>query len=147
MTNEFSLEQLEFMKKTENLYLKLVYLIKFTCLKQNDITLMCRIYKNVNKINNLEEKCIYLLETFLENSISSRLVTLKYIGVSIELTQSVMEITQIFDAIKGVDKIEVVDGIEEKKANIDYNLRHLKRKENQVKILNRNFKKYIKRKK
>ena len=46
-------DELDIMKNYKDEYMKLLVLIKYMCVHQNNKDLMYKIYNNVNKINNL----------------------------------------------------------------------------------------------
>lgn len=115
--------ELETIKYIDDIYLRLVYLIKITCLNQNNKELMREIYKGVNKITVKEDKITYLINCYLNNFGYDKVSVLRYIGIHI-----IMDINEIIDSLVSLkNKLTNKNHCDDLKSNIDYNLSHLKK--------------------
>ena len=132
--------ELESIKYIDDVYLKLVYLIKFACLNPNNKVLMCEIYKEVNKITLKEDKITYLINSYLNNFGYDKVSVLRYIGIPISISVDMKEIADELVSLK--NKLTNKNYGNDLKTNIDYNLSHLKKYDiNKIKILRKNLRK------
>lgn len=126
-------DELDIMKNYKDEYMKLLVLIKYMCVHQNNMDLMYKIYNNVNKINNLFMKKVYLLYCYFEYSKDCGLNVLNYIGISDELIKARIGFEIEYDLTEFINRLFQSDDINnlqtkniiENKNNIDYNLNHL----------------------
>lgn len=141
-------DELDIMKNYKDEYIKLLVLIKYMCVCQNDMDLMYKIYNNVNKINNLFMKKVYLLYCYFEYGKNCELRILNYIGISDELiktrigfdiddylTEFIKRLFESYDINNLANK-----SIIENKNNIDYNLNHLPKQKKMNKVIHRKTK-------
>lgn len=127
----FITDELEIIKSIDDVYLKLVYLIKIACINQNNKKLMREIYKEVNKIPESEDKITYLINIYLNNFGYDKVDILGYIGIPIGI-----DIKEIIDVLASqTNRLFHKNYSDNIKSNIDYNLNHLKNQDiNKTKI-------------
>ena len=121
------------------------YKDKYMCVHQNNMDLMYKIYNNVNKINNLFMKKVYLLYCYFEYSKDCGLNVLNYIGISYELIKTRIGFEIEYDLTEFINHLFQSDDINnlqtkniiENKNNIDYNLNHLPKQKKMNKVIYR----------
>lgn len=136
-------DELDIIKNYKDEYMKLLVLIKYMCVRQNDMDLMYKIYNNVNKINNLFMKKVYLLYCYFEYSKDCWLNVLNYIGISDELIKTRIGFEIDYDITEFIKRLFQSDDINnlqnkniiENKNNIDYNLNHLPKQKKMNKVI------------
>lgn len=138
-------DELDIIKSYKDEYMKLLVLIKYMCVHQNDMDLMYKIYNNVNKINNLFMKKVYLLYCYFEYSKDFELHILTYIGISYELIKTRIGLEVDYDLTEFIKRLFQSDDINnlenqniiENENNIDYNLNHLPKQKKMNKVIYR----------
>lgn len=136
-------EELDIIKDYKDEYMKLLVLIKYMCQHKNDIDLMYKIYNNVNKIDDLFMKKVYLLYSYLKYSKKCSLYILEYIGISDKLISSIIDcnlgyylnlIIERFNYHISDTMNDQMNYLNDKK-DIDYNLKHLPKQQKMNKVI------------
>lgn len=168
-------EEIISVKRVKDCYLKLIEIVRLTYNKSDNVNEVYKVFRDIHKINNYDEKMLYLLCVYIVNSKDDTIEILNYTDISSnhvisdalingiklnEINSSVLKDYLESNGIVGISIIDIISLIESldkrnntvnneiiSKNTIDFNINHLE-KEN-IKLVedrNNNLKRKIRRK-
>ena len=75
-------EEIISVKRIDDCYLKLIEIVRLTYLKSDNVNEVYKIFRDIYKINNYDEKMLYLLCVYIVNSKDDTIDILNYTGIS-----------------------------------------------------------------